>query len=204
MKIFIDGEPFNPSSQVILRSKRRLISEIDEEISRKGLTYTNITVDGVEMDSSAFVRLRKGREAHFKTCEIKTLVIESLQEAKNYLPRLNAGIQNIASGLERKEQEDISEHLASFAEGLDWLVSVMQKSQFLLKVKDSELVEKEGTITKLNKSLESISECFEKGRIMEIAFHMRQGVLPEIKVISNYIAKLLETANHMNIESVNE
>jgi len=197
MKIFIDGEPFNPSSQEVLESKRQLLAEIDGEILKKGLTYTTITVDGVEMDSSAFTRLRKGREAHFKTCEIKSLVIESLQEAINYLPRLNGGIQNIASELERKEQENISKQLADFAEGLDWLINVMQKSQLLLEVKDSELSGKEEAITNLNKSLENISDCFEKGRLMEIAFHMRHGVLPEINNISAYVAKLLETANLM-------
>jgi hypothetical protein len=169
---------------------------VDEEILQKGLTYTDITVDGVEMDSAAFVRLRGGREAHFKTCRIKSLVIESLEEAINYLPRLNNGIKNIASELERKEQENISENMANFAEGLDWLVNVMQKSQFLLKVNDSELPGKEETITKLNKSLESISECFEKGRIMEIAFHMRQTI-PEIEKISDYVNQLFETANLM-------
>ena len=197
MKIFIDGEPFNPSSQEVLESKRQLLAEIDGEILKKGLTYTTITVDGVEMDSSAFTRLRKGREAHFKTCEIKSLVIESLQEAINYLPRLNGGIQNIASELERKEQENISKQLADFAEGLDWLINVLQKSQLLLEVKDSELSGKEEAITNLNKSLENISDCFEKGRLMEIAFHMRHGVLPEINNISAYVAKLLETANLM-------
>jgi hypothetical protein len=61
-------------------------------------------------------------------------------------------------------------------------------------VQDSELPDKEDTIIKLNTSLENISECFEKGRIMEIAFHMRQGTLPEVKKISGYIVKLLETA----------
>ena len=200
MKIFIDGEPFVPSSPAVSRSKRRLLAEIDEEILKKGLTYTSITVDGVEMDSSAFLRLRKGREAHFKTCEIKALVIESLDEAINYLPRLNNGIQNIASGLERKEYENISEQLANFAEGLDWLVNVMQKSQLLLGVKDSELSGKDETMAKLNKSLESIAECFEKGRITEISFHMRQ-ILPDIKKISDYIVQLLEAANERKIEN---
>ena len=196
MKVFIDGELFTPSSPAVSRSKRRLLAEVDEEILKKGLTYTDITVDGVEMDSAALVRLRGGREAHFKTCRIKTLVVESLEEAVNYLPRLEGGIQNIASGLERKEQENIGEDMANFAEGLDWLVNVMQKSQFLLQVKDSELPGKEETITKLNKSLESISECFEKGRIMEIAFHMRQTI-PGIEKISDYVRQLLETANLM-------
>ena len=193
MKIFIDGEPFTPSSPEVSESKRQLLDEIDGEILKKGLTYTTITVDGVEMDSSAFLLLRKGREAHFKTCEVKSLVLESLQEAINYLPRLSGGIQNIASGLERKENENISEQLINFAEGLDWLVSVMQKSQLLLLVKDSELPGKEETVAKLNKSLKSVSECFENGRIMEISFHMRQ-ILPELKAISDYIVQLLEIA----------
>ena len=197
MKIFIDGEPFIPSSPEVLENKRQLLAEIDEEILGKGLTYTTISVDGVEMDSSAFTRLHKGREAHIKTCEIKSLVIESLQEAISYLPRLNSGIENIALELERKEQKNISEQLADFAEGLDWLINVMQKSQLLLKVNDDELSDKEKTIEKLNKSLENISECFEKGRITEIAFHMRHGVLPEMSKISAYVDKLLETANLM-------
>ena len=197
MKIFIDGEPFIPSSPEVLENKRQLLAEIDEDILGKGLTYTTISVDGVEMDSSAFARLHMGREAHIKTCKIKSLVIESLQEAINYLPRLNSGIQNIALELERKEQDNISEQLANFAEGLDWLVNVMQKCQLLLKVNDADLSDKEKTIAKLNKSLGNISECFEKGRMMEIAFHMRQGVLPEISKISFYVDKLLEIANLM-------
>ncbi|MCL1875206.1 MAG: hypothetical protein FWF87_02970 [Synergistaceae bacterium] len=194
MKIFIDGEPFYPLSPTESRSKQQLLKEIDEEIVQNGLTYTTITVDGVEMDSSAFLHLRKGREAHFKTCKIKDLVIESLQEAINYLPRLTDGIQKIASEFERKEEENADEHMTNFAEGLGWLINVMQKNQILLKVKDSELPNKEETIVKINASLESISECFEKRRIMEIAFHMRQGILPEIKNISGYVAQLLDTA----------
>lgn len=194
MKIFIDGDPFYPSSSIVSGSKQLLLSEVEEEIAKKGLTYTFITVDGVEMDSSAFLRLREGREAHFKTCKVKTLVIESLQEAINYLPRLTDGIQKIASEFERKEHENADEYMANFAEGLGWLVDVMQKNQFLLKVNDSELPDKKDTIIKLNTSLENISECFEKHRIMEIAFHMRHGILPEIKKISGYIVQLLETA----------
>jgi hypothetical protein len=197
VKIFIDGEPFYPTSPAVARSKQRLLSEIDEEIFKKGLTYSTITIDGVEIDASAFLRLRKGREAHFKTCEIRSLVIESLEEATEYLPRLINGIQKIASDFERKEQENIYEDLTNFSEGLDWLVNVMQKNQILLKVQDSELSNKEETITRLNKTLKSISECFEKERIMEIAFHMRQGVIPEVKKISEYIALLLETAKLM-------
>jgi len=196
MKIFIDGEPFNPSSPAVSKSKQQLLEEIDEEILGKGLTYTTITVDGIEMDSSAFTRLRKGREAHFQTRQIKSLVIESLQEAMNYLPRLIDGTQKIASEFERKEQEKINEHLANFSEGLDWLINVMQKSQLLLKVEDSKLSGKEETIVNLNKYLKNISECFEKGRIMEIAFHMRQ-IIPEIKKISDYAGQLLEIANLM-------
>jgi hypothetical protein len=197
VKIYIDGEPFYPSSPAASRSKKRLLSEIDAEIFSKGLTYSTITIDGVDIDTSAFLRLRKGREAYIKTCKISSLVIESLQEATDYLPRLVNGIQNIASDFERKEQENICDSLTSFTEGLEWLVNVMQKNQFLLRVNDSELSDKEETIMRLNKSLRNISECFEKDRIMEIAFHMRQGILPEIKKISAYIAHLLETARLM-------
>ena len=197
MKIFIDGEPFYPSSPEVLRNKKRILSEIDAEIFEKGLTYSTITIDGVDIDASAFTRLRKGREAHFKTCKISALVIESLQEATDYLPRLINGIKKIASDFERKEEFNIYESLANFSEGVGWLINVMQKNQFLLKVQDSELSEKEETITRLNNSLKKISECFEKERIMEIAFHMRQGILPEIIKISAYIAQLLETAKHI-------
>jgi len=192
VKIFIDGEPFNPSSPDVSRSQ--LLAEIDEEIIGKGHTYTTITVDGVEMDSSAFVLLRKGREAHFKTRQTKLLVIESLQEAVSYIPRLIDGTLNIALDLERNKHDNIHEQIACFAEGLGWLVNVMQKSQLLLRVIDSELPDKEEVLTKLKKSLENIFECCEKHRIMEIAFHMRQGILPEISRISGYIDKLLEAA----------
>jgi len=194
VKIFIDGEPFNPSSPEVSGSKEQLLAEIDEEILQKGLTYTTIVVDGVEMDSSAFVRLRSGREAHIKTRQTIHLVIESLQEAMNYLPRLNDGIQKLASELEHNNQENLNEHLADFAEGLGWLVNVMQKSQIFLDVKDSQLSDKVEVLSKLNKSLQNIFECLEKHRIMEIAFHMRQGILPEIKKISEFIEKLLEAA----------
>ena len=198
MKIFIDGEPFFPSSPEAEESKQQLLSEIDEEIFKKGLTYTTITIDGVEVDASAFLRMRQGREAHFTTYKIRSLVIESLEEATNYLPRLINGIQKITSDLERKDNENISENLTNFSEGLDWLVNVMQKSQILLKVRDSDLSDdKEETMARLNKSLESITDCFEKGQMMEIAFHMRHGILPGIKIISGYINKLLETAKLM-------
>jgi len=197
MKIFIDGEPFYPSSPEVLRSKKRILSEIDEEIFKKGLTYTTITIDGVDIDPSVFTRLRKGREAHIKTYKISDLIVESLQEAADYLPRLINGIQNVASGFERKEEININESLTNLSEGLCWLLTIMQKSQILLKVQDSELSEKDETMTRLNKSLSKISECLEKERIMEIAFHMRQGILPEVIKISAYIAQLLETAKLM-------
>jgi hypothetical protein len=198
VKIFIDGEPFYPLSPEASRSKQQLLSEIEEEIFKKGLTYTTITIDGVETDDSAFVRMREGREAHFKTCKIRSLVIESLQEAMDYIPKLTSGIQKITSDFERKEHENINEYLINFSEGLGWLVNVMQKNQILLKVQDSELSDdKKETIIRLNKSLENISECFQKGQIMEIAFHMRHGILPEVKKISGYIDKLLETAKLM-------
>ncbi|MCL2146829.1 MAG: hypothetical protein FWH52_03380 [Synergistaceae bacterium] len=197
MNIFIDGEPFYPSSPEVSRSKKRTLAEIDAQIYKKGLTYSTITVDGVDIDDSAFVRLSKGREAHFKTCKISSLVIESLQEATEYIPRLINGIKEIASNLESKEEFNMYESMTNFSEGLGWLINIMQKNQFLLKTPDSELLEKEETITGLNKSLKKISECFEKERIMEIAFHMRQGILPEVIKISAYIAQLLETAKHM-------
>ena len=197
MKVFIDREPFYPSSPTVSRSKKRLIAEIEEEISKKGLTYTAITVDGVEIDYSAFLRLRKGREAHIKTYQIKTLVFESLQEAENYLPRFTDGVQQIASEFERNDQENIEEKMLNFAEGIGWLVNIMQKNQLLLKVEDSELPDKEETMLKLNTTLEKITECFHKGSIMEIAFHMRHGILPEVKNISEYITKLLKIVMHM-------
>jgi hypothetical protein len=194
VKIFIDGEPFSPSSPEASTSKNSLLSEIEETILQKGLTYTTITVDGIEMDSSAFTRLRQGREAHFKTCQIKQLLIESLQEAVNYLPRLTDGIKKIASEIERKEHQNINEYLTNFTEGLDWIINVMQKSQSLLGIKDFDLHNKKESMTRLNKSLENITDCFENGRTMEIAFHMRQGVLPEINNISEYIYQLFEAA----------
>lgn len=193
MKIFIDGEQFETSAEAA-DNKIKLLDEVESHLNGLGRVYTTIIVDGTELERKAFTRLRGGMEARFATCQIHSLVVESLHEGLSYIKRLSEAVNGMAGEFERRETQKAQANLAAFAEGMSWLFNVMQKSQQLLGIPDVELGDKNTTVFELNKSLTEISNCVVDGRDTEIAFHLRQKIMPEISKFAGYFEKLLAQA----------
>lgn len=192
MKIFFDGEPFTPSESV--DGKKELLDEIETYLNREGKVYTKITVDGIELDRRAFLRLRGGMEARFETCKIQSLVEDSLLEGIAYIERLSDAVEKLAGEFERREIEKAQNNLASFAEGMSWIVNVMYKSQQILGVEDDVLGGNSIAANELNSTLIDISNCVVDGRNTEIGLLLRQKVSPAIREFKTHFKKLLEYA----------
>jgi len=187
MKIYIDSQDCTDiigggSASDILSSARRCISQA-------GRVLTEIKLDDISMDEEAFSGVSGGLVVHFTSRLIHDLVLESLDEALKYIPRLTKGLEEIALHFERNEIPAGEGKLADGAEGLDWLLQMFQKSSALLAVDDDAdgLRELKNAISD---SISSLGIYHAEKNYFQMALCIRGKLISEIEKLSLHIQKL--------------
>lgn len=191
MKVYLDSQEYlelSPSADAI-----SVLEAIRSEVTRTGRVITEIKVDGISMDETAFSSITGGLAVYFSSQPVRELISESLSEALHYLPRLQKGLEDIAINLEGNELSHALSKLADAAEGLDWCLTVFWKSSALLAFTPDEGSE---GLTELKEALADsinlLGTLNEEKKYLQMALCIRQSLLPAIQQFAIYINKLHE------------
>ncbi len=192
MKIILDGEEivFPGESP----SKEDILSSVKETLGKKGRLIRSIEVDGTELDENAFLALSGGTEARFEGRPLRDFLAETLADASEYQKRLVSGLGRAAEHLESERSAEGLELVGQAAEGIGWILQVIHNGQILLGVNDSEVGS--GGLAELKAALitdlETASRSMDEGKLLELAYTIRSGVLPRIESLGGYIGALGE------------
>lgn len=87
--------------------------------------------------------------------DIRAQQIEALQAAKDYIPKLRNGIQNLYKELTQERLEDTDEYLNKVIEGVNWVIQVFNGTRDVINEKE-EHIQKDiinDSVLKLNDAL---------------------------------------------------
>lgn len=189
MKVYIDGQEY--SELLGGADAASILNVVRGDVSRKGRVVTEIRLDDVVMDEEAFLNVTGGLAARFTSQPVRELVHDSLDEAVNYIPRLTKGLEEIALHFEKNELGVGQRKLADAADGLDWLLLVFQNCSALLAIgeemNDLGLHELK---TALSESINSLGALHTERQYSQMAFCIRQKLIPEIEKFSVHVKKL--------------
>ncbi|MCL2010102.1 MAG: hypothetical protein FWG71_06095 [Synergistaceae bacterium] len=194
MKTYIDGQEYtddigNGSALSILSAVRRRMTET-------GRVVTEIRLDDVVMDEDAFSGVSGGLAVYFTSRPVRELVLESLDEAIKYIPRLTRGLDEIALHFEKNELAIGEGKLADGAEGLDWLLQVFQKCSALLAVDaDSIGLGFSDLQNSLGDSINFLGALHSEKQYLKMALCVRQKLVPEIEKFSAHVQRLRDLAS---------
>ena len=192
MKVCIDGLDY---TDVIGDGRASsILSAVKRRVSEEGRVVIEIRLDDVVMDEDAFSGVSGGLTVNFTSRPVRELVLETLDEALKYIPRLTRGLEEIALHFEKNEFAVGEGKLADGAEGLDWLLQVFQKCNALLAVDDAD-----GGIRELQNalagSISSLGAFHEEKKYLPMAFCIRQKLAPAIEKFSIHVQRLRELAS---------
>ena len=192
MKVYIDGQECTDIAGDAGASS--ILSEVRRRVSEAGRVVTEIRLDDVVMDEEAFAGVSGGLGVHFTSCPVRDLVLESLDEALKYIPRLTKGLEEIALHFEESEFADGEGKLADGAEGLDWLLQVSQRCGTLLAV-GGDYGDSGEINAALTDSISSLGTYHSEKKYLQMAFCIRQKLIPEIEKFSMHVQKLRNLAS---------
>ncbi len=190
MKILLNNEEWIPSEPS--EGNRNLIwQELQDHVSSRGEIIHSLEVDGEEMLPEAFLQISEDHEFVLKTKPIRLLVRESLEESHRYLPALLKGYESIANKLEEEKTQEALELMQQAFEGTQWVLGVTQNCQVLLgesSLSDTEEVKhlQDG----VSQALEKMEKALEEQRFFEIAFLLREELIPGLSAFEEYTQKL--------------
>jgi len=191
MKVYIDSQ--DCTDVVGSGSALDILNAAGRHIAKTGRVMTDIKLDDISMDEEAFSSVSGGLVVHFTSRLVHDLVLESLDEALKYTPRLTRGLEEIALNFEKNEFSIGEGKLADGAEGLDWLLQVFQKSSALLAVDDdSGLHELKNAIAD---SISSLGIYHAEKNYFQMALCIRGKLISEIEKLSIHIQKLRDLAS---------
>jgi len=192
MKIYIDGQE---RTDIICDGEApSILSEVKRRALDAGSVVTEIRLDDVVMDEQAFSNVSGGLVAHFTLRSVHDLIMETLDEAVKYTPRLTRGLEEIALHFEKNEIPAGEGKLADGAEGLDWLLQVYQKCNSLLAVNDNfgDVGVISGTLTEC---ISSLGSYHSEKEYLQMAFCIRQKLVPEIEKLMVHVQRLRDLAS---------
>ena len=187
MKIYLDGQECAGIGGDGGTSS--ILSAVVRRASDAGRVITEIRLDDVVMEEEAFLNVSGGFRADFTSQSLRELVLESLDEALKYVPRLTGGLGEIAAHFEKNENTAGEGKLADAAEGLDWLLQVFQKCSSLLAENNnqSDVVEISKAFTE---SIGSLAALHSEKNYLRMAFFIREQLIPEIDKFTVHVQRL--------------
>ena len=192
MKVYVDGQEYTDLTDNGCASS--VLEEVKRRVSKAGRIITEVRLDGVVMDEEAFSGVSGGLAAHFTSHSVHALVLESLDEALRYIPRLTGGFEEIALHFEKNELTAGEGKLADGADGLDWLLNVFQKSLLLLAINDAGSDGFDKLKDALAGSISALGTLHSEKKHLQMAFCIRQKLVPDIEKFSMYVQKLRDLA----------
>jgi molecular chaperone GrpE (heat shock protein) len=190
MKILLNNEEWI-SSDASGDNRALIWQELQDQVSSQGEIIHSLEVDGEEMLPEAFLQISGDHEFVLKTKPIRLLVRESLEESHRYLPALLKGYESIADNLEEEKTKDALELMQQAFEGTQWVLGVTQNCQVLLGESSlSDTEEGKRLRDGVSQVLEKMEKALEEQRFFEIAFLLREELIPGLNAFEEYTQKL--------------
>ena len=192
MKVYIDGQEYTDITGDGRASS--ILNAVQRRASGAGRVVTEIRLDDIVMDDDTFSNVSGGLAVHFTSLPVRELVLESLDEALKYIPRLTRGLEEIALHFEKNEFAAGEGKLGDGTEGLGWLLQVFQRCSSLLAVDadNNGLSELKNTLTG---SISSLGTFHSEKKYLQMAFCIRQKLVPEIERLSMHVQRLYDLAS---------
>lgn len=192
MRIRLDDEDLLLDDAVIQAGKEAVFEAAKRAAVSRNRVVTDISVDGESVDQNAFFLLSGGVDIRFATQSIRDLVNDSLQEGGKYFPLLKEGIARIATAFEEGRDQDGLKELPQALEGVNWLIDVFNRSCILMGVTDDSLKtgDFEADFAAIRNGLDAMASAMEDGKMMSLAYHIREQLIPAIDRFSLYWAEV--------------
>ncbi|MDR1651134.1 MAG: hypothetical protein LBR87_05045 [Synergistaceae bacterium] len=202
MRVMLDGTPLAISGDVIDEGKEAIYEAAKKIALSNNSVIVKIAVDGVSIeDEDAFFSLSGGIDIQFSSQPVIDLVRESVSEGEKYMPALVKGLQGIATMIEENNETGAKNSFSQAIDGINWLISVFARSCALLGINADDL--KSGKWSQdsaeLNRVLEEMISVMESGRLMRLAYIIRENLVPVVQKFSAYwseIASQLDSPLH--------
>jgi hypothetical protein len=196
MRIWLDDEELALADDVIAEGKEEIYEEVKRIASTRGRIITGMVLDGEAIDDfDVFVLVVGGQEVVFNSQSVRELVIETIAEGAEYLPALLNGLGSIAAKLETGSDKEAQNMLADAVEGINWLFSVFERSCALLGIAaesftSGNLAEEADVIRGI---LEEMTSVMESGKNLELAFVIRDRLIPAMERFRLYWGEVART-----------
>ncbi len=193
LRVRLDDVELSLSDDVLAGGKRAVFEVAKQDALGRNAVIVGITVDGEQIgDEESFYALSGGLDIHFTSQPVRELVEESLGEGERYLPLLASGLESVATLFEEKKDDEAQAKLLQTIEGINWLVDVFDKSCILMGVRPDTL--KVGNFLQdrsdLNDALSEMVDVMESGKMIELAYLIREKLLPVVQKFSAYWAEI--------------
>ncbi|MDR1580103.1 MAG: hypothetical protein LBS35_07080 [Synergistaceae bacterium] len=188
MKVTLDGAAL-PIEDNLTTDKEAILEAARRSAVSKNRVIVGITVDDVQIeDENAFLSLSGGIDIRFSSQPIIELVRESVEEGRRYIPTLLKGLEGIATMIEEGRVADAQVPFSQAVEGINWLVGVFSKSSALLGITADGLSSGNWNYDskRLNETLEEMISVMESGRMMRMAYIIRERLVPVMKRFASY------------------
>ena len=186
MRVRLDDAEWNVADELVNQGKESLLGAARKLAEEKGAIISGITVDGVEVEEDVFLQLSAGVDIQFKTQSIRALLRESLADGQAYFPSLLSGLERVADLFEANNKEEGLRLFAQALEGIGWILQVMDRASLLLCTRTDFL--SSGDISReladLCEKVTSLSAVLEEGKHLEIAYRIREDLLPSLRKLS--------------------
>jgi hypothetical protein len=189
MRVTLDGVELPLDDDVLAKGKEAIFAAARKVAVSDNRVIVGITVDDVQIEEEeAFLSLSGGIDIRFVSQPITDLVRESIEEGRRYIPTLLKGLEGIATMIEEGRDKDAQVPFSQAVEGINWLVGVFAKSSALLSITADGLSSGNWNDDSryLNDTLEEMISVMESGRLMRMAYIIRERLVPVMKKFASY------------------
>ncbi|MDR0652497.1 MAG: hypothetical protein LBG12_04220 [Synergistaceae bacterium] len=189
MRVTLDGVKLPIDDNLIAEGKKAIFEAARRSAVSNNRVIVGITVDDVRIEEEeAFLSLSGGIDIQFISQPIIDLVRESVEEGRRYIPTLLKGLEGIATMIEEGREKDAQVPFSQAVEGINWLVGVFAKSSALLGITAEGLSSGNWNddSRRLNETLEEMISVMEGGRMMRMAYIIRERLIPVMKRFASY------------------
>lgn len=193
LRVRLDDVELSLPDDILAGGKRAVFEAVKQDALGRNSVIVGITVDGEQLgDEESFYALSGGLDVHFTSQPVRELVEESLGEGERYLPLLSSGLESVATLFEERKDDEAQAKLLQAIEGINWLIDVFDKSCILMGVRPDVL--KAGNFLQdrsaLNDALSEMVDVMESGKMIDLAYLIRERLLPVVHKFSAYWAEI--------------
>ncbi|MBU0568638.1 hypothetical protein KKC52_11430 [bacterium] len=168
-----------------------IIGILNEELAKAQMVIVDILLNKERINpvEKKDILVKEIELLEIKALGAGDLAIESLTEIGKYIPRAIKGIGGINDLLKEGKDREAGQRAAQLAEGLSWIVNVLKKSGFVLKLDyvSIYLTEEKATVLEKIEALEKEGRSLQNG-LKELNWQGIEKVLDElIPLLSSWI-----------------